>query len=212
MTRLVCALVCLLIPLESEIIDRLAIAVGHEVVTELQLDEELRVTALLNHKPVVRDLEQRREAADRLVEQLLIKLDMELSHYQLPSTADVESYYQQIEESDGGPADFDKMLSNYNLTADTVRSHLELQLAELKFIDLRFRPDVTVTDAEVETAYRRQVTDWKASHTGPPPSLEVSRDPLRAMLVEEQIDAALNSWLAESRKRVRLIYFDKALE
>jgi hypothetical protein len=42
--------------------------------------------------------------------------------------------------------------------------------------------------------------------------LEASREPLRAMLVEERTDAALNTWLGESRKRVSIIYFDKTLE
>jgi hypothetical protein len=32
------------------------------------------------------------------------------------------------------------------------------------------------------------------------------------MLEEEHTDAALNSWLAESRKRVAIIYLDKTLQ
>jgi hypothetical protein len=209
-----CSLIicCLLLPARAEIIDRLAIAVGHQVITQLQLDEELRVTAMLNHKPVARSLEDRREAADRLVEQFLIKLEMELSHYTLPDTTEIDKYFQQIEESSGGPQEFAKTLRNFNLTPEILRAHLELQLTELKFIEVRFRPDVTVTDSDVEAAYQRQVAAWKQSHAGQPPTLEASREPLRAMLVEEHTDAALNTWLGESRKRVRLIYFDKALE
>jgi hypothetical protein len=204
--------VCLLNPVKAEIIDRLAIAVGNQVITELQLDEELRVVAMLNHKPVVRSLEERREAADRLVEQLLIKLEMQLSRYALPDPGEVDKYYQQIEEASGAPAELDNTMRNLNLTPAVLRSHLELQLTELKFIEVRFRPDVTVSDGDVEAAYRRQVEAWRKSHSGQPPTIEASREPLRAMLVEERTDAALNNWLAESRKRVTLIYFDKTLE
>ena len=182
------------------------------MITQLQLDEELRVTALLNHKPVVRSLEARREAADRLVEQLLIKSEMQLSRYSLPDTGEVDRYYRQIEDANGGAAELDQALRSYNLTAKVLRNHLELQLTELKFIEFRFRPDVTVSDADIESAYQRQVAAWKQSHSGQPPTLEVSREPLRVMLVEEHTDAALNTWLGESRKRVTLIYFDKTLE
>jgi hypothetical protein len=211
--RCLCLLFCLLLaPAHGEIIDRLAIAVGNQVITELQLDEELRVTAMLNRKPVVRDLEQRRAAADRLVEQLLIKLEMQLSRYELPDNADVDKYYSDIEEANGGAADLEKTLRNFNLTPDVLRRHLELQLTEMKFIELRFRPDVTVSDADIEAAYQRQVTAWKQTHSGRPPTLEVSREPLRAMLEEEHTDAALNAWLAESRKRVALVYLDKSLQ
>ena len=196
----------------GEIIDRLAVAVGNRIITELQIDEELRVTAMLNRKPIVRSLEERRDAADRLVEQLLVKQEMDLSRYPLPGSADVDKYLQQIVESSGGTAEFDKTLSTYNLTMETMRKHLELQLMELRFIDFRFRPDTAVSDSDVERAYQRQVATWNQSHSGEPPNFEASREPLRAMLAEEHTDAALNTWLGESRKRVAIIYFDKALE
>jgi hypothetical protein len=32
------------------------------------------------------------------------------------------------------------------------------------------------------------------------------------MLLEERTNAALDNWLGENRKRVRLIYLDKSLE
>jgi hypothetical protein len=210
--RWACLTLCLLLPAHGEIIDRLAIAVGRNIITQLRLDEEQRVTALLNHKQVVRTLEERRDAADRLVEQLLIKLEMELSRYPMPDAGDVDKYLRQIAESSGGAAEFDKALNSYDLTVETLRQHLELQLTELRFIEVRFRPDTSVSDADVEGAYRRQVAEWKQSHSGEPPTLEASREPLRAMLVEERTDAALNSWLGESRKRVTIIYFDKTLE
>jgi hypothetical protein len=210
--RLFSLLICLWLPARAEIIDRLAIAVGYQTITQLQIDEELRVTAMLNHLPVVRSLEERRDAADRLVEQLLIKLEMDLSHYPLPDAADVDKYLRQIVESSGGASVFDKTLAGFNLTAETLRRHLELQLTELRFIDFRFRPESVVSDGDVEAAYQRQVTTWKQTHTGQPPSLDASRVPLRAMLAEEHTDAALSAWLAESRKRVSILYFDKTLE
>jgi hypothetical protein len=205
-------LACLLISAHGEIIDRLAVAVGSQIITQLQLDEELRTTAMLNHKPVVRDLEARRGAADRLVEQLLIRHEMELSRYPLPDAGDIDKYLQQVIESNGGEAEFNKVLQSFDLSVETLRKHLELQLTELRFIEYRFRPDTGVSEAEVEAAYQREVATWKQSHSGVPPALEVSREPLRAMLVEEHIDAALNTWLGESRKQIALVYFDKTLE
>ncbi len=197
----------------GEIIDRLAITVGNQVITEMQIDEELRVTALLNHETsVVRSLELRRDAADRMVEQLLIKIEMQLSRYTLPDSNKIERYYQQTEEANGGAAEFDKTLRSFNLTPEILRSHIELILTESNFVDVRFRPDVTVSDSDVEAAYQSRMAIWKQTHSGTPPTLESSRDSLRAMLVEERTDAALNNWLAESRKRVRLIYLDKTLE
>jgi hypothetical protein len=215
-TRTTClaSIVCLLVltNARAEIIDRLAIAVGYQIITELQIDEELRVTAMLNHKPVVRTLDERRDAADRLVEQLLIKVEMDLSRYPLPGSGDVDKYLQQIIESSGTAADFDKTLASFNLTVETLRRHLELQLTELRFIDFRFRPETAVSESDLAAAYQRLAAAWKQSHTGEPPSIEAAREPLRAMVAEEHTDAALNTWLGESRKRMAIIYFDKTLQ
>jgi hypothetical protein len=198
--------------MRAQVVDRLAIAVGHQVITELQLDEELRTTAMLNHKPVTRDLESRRQAADRLVQQLLIKSEMELSHYPLPEKEAIDRYLNQIKELNGGNAGYQKALKDFELNEDTLREHLELQLTSLQFIGYRFRPDSSVSDADVEAAYKQKVAFWKFTHTGEPPSLDAAREVLRTTLVEERTDAALSNWLAESRKQVNIVYFDKDLQ
>jgi hypothetical protein len=205
-------IVCLIAPLHGEVVDRLAITVGQQVITQLQLDEELRVTALMNRQPVKRTLEERRAAADRLVEQLLIKREMELSRYPLPGDQDVAKYLQQIREQIGGPGELDKALDSYNVEENTLRQHLELQLTALRFVEYRFRPDTSVSDTEVEAAYRREIANWKAAHSGDPPTLEASRERIRSALLDERTDTALNTWLAESRKQVNIVYLDKTLE
>ena len=200
----------ILSPLYGEIVDKLAVAVGKQVITELQLDEELRVTALLNHQPVKRDTDARRSAADRLVEQLLIRHEMELSRYPLPSEQEVTQYLDRI-RAETRPR-FAELLTSYDLSEATVREHLTLQLMTLRFIEYRFRPDASVSDNEIESAYREEVAAWKANHTGNPPTLEASRDALRQKLLEEHTDSALTTWLAESRKQVNIVYVDKALQ
>jgi hypothetical protein len=202
----------LMVPLHGEVVDRLAIAVGHQVITQLQLDEELRVIALMNHQPIKRTLEERRAAADRLVEQLLIKHEMEVSRYPLPSDEDVSKYLQQVSDQNGGVAGLAKALRSYDLTENTLRQHLELQLTTLRFVEYRFQPDAAVSDVDVEAANRREVAGWRATHGGDPPTLEASRERIRSALLEERTSAALDAWLAESRTQVNIVYLDKALQ
>ena len=65
---------------------------GRQVITELQLDEEIRVTDFLNKEPIIRDTTARRAAADRLVQQLLIRREMDVSRYPLPTDAEVDKF------------------------------------------------------------------------------------------------------------------------
>jgi len=194
-------IVCLICPLGAAIVDRMAVIVGQQTITQLQLDEEIRVTALLNQRPVARDAETRRAAADRLVEQLLIRREMEQSRYPLPSEQEVNQYVEQIRTQNGGQAGLAKALATHDVTESTLRQHLESQLVALRFIEYRFQPDATVSDEDIEAAYRRQASDKKTP-----------RESIRAMLREERTDAALNAWLAETRRQINIVYLDRSLQ
>lgn len=202
---------CILI--QAQIVDRLAVAVGSTVITELQIDEDLRVAALLNNQPISRDLESKRTAADRLVDQLLIDHEIGLSRYPPPSDQDVETLYSRIRETLGGPKDLNQLLRKYEVSEETLRAHLKAQLATLRFIDVRFTPDISISDSEIDSAYRQQSLQNRAANPNVQPSRldENERKKLTTILLGQRTDSALNSWLAESRKQVNIVYLDSAL-
>jgi hypothetical protein len=203
---------CLALAISAEVVDRLAIAVGREAITELQLDEEIRVAAFLNRQPIVRDLDTRRAAADRLVQQLLISREMEVSRYPLPGEDAVDEYFEQIRGRFSSAAEFDQALKTYGLTRNSLRDHLALQLTTLRFIEFRFQPEIDVSEAEIRTSYERGVATWTPAHSGARPSLEASRKSIRKVLTEERIDRALDAWLQERRRRVHIVYVDASLQ
>lgn len=166
-----------LLPMQAEIVDRIAIAVGHQVITELQIDEELRIIAFQNHTPISADADTRRAAANRIIAQLLVEREMQLSHYPSPEPASVDQYLQQIRNSFSSYASYEQALREYQITAAILKQHLVRQLSTLSFIELRFRPDLEVPKSEVE----------------------------------QRIDQILDTWLAETRKQVSIVYLDKAL-
>ncbi|HMF75868.1 MAG TPA: hypothetical protein VK604_09435 [Bryobacteraceae bacterium] len=205
-------LTCFAAVLQGEVVDRLAIAVGREVITELQIDEELRVTAFLNHQPIARNLESRRDAADRLVEQFLIRHEMNLSRYPLPEEEEVAKYLESVRKEQGGPADFAAALRSYELTENTLKQHLALQLTTVRFVDYRFTSDMAVPDTAIEAAYQREVANWKETHHENPPALDAIRERIRQTLTAERADTALSAWLAEGRKQLSIVYLDKTLQ
>jgi hypothetical protein len=203
---------CMALTTSAEVIDRLAITMGREVITELQLDEELRVAAFLNHQPIARDLTTRRAAAGRLVQQLIVMREMEVSRYPLPEEADVDKYFEQIRSEFPNAAEFDHALATYGLTEGILRGHLALQLTTLRFIEFRFQPEIDVSEAEIQAAYERQIAIWKTAHSGAVPSLEASRESIRKALLEERVDRALDAWLQERRRRLHIVYVDASLQ
>ena len=125
----------------AEIVDRVAIAIGHDAITESQIDEEVRVTAMLNHAPLQFDAATRRRAAQRLVNQYLIGRETESSRFPGADAKDVAAYLAKVEEDFGGAAGFERALAAYELTRGVLERHLALQLRTLAFARFRFPSD-----------------------------------------------------------------------
>ncbi len=189
----------LAITLKGEIIDRVAIAIGNRIITELQIDEELRVTALLNHKPLIRDQKARRDAADRLVQQFLIREEMRVSRYPDPDPAELRAYLDQVAKDFGGAAKLNEQIAQYGLDRDTFMRHLELQLATLRFVQIRFSQGVSVSDAEAQSLVHGEHSQSDV-------------DSARQQLVERRSNEALDAWLEEARKQYNIVYLDKTLQ
>lgn len=204
---------CLVIPLRAEVIDRIAVTVDQQVITELQLDEELRVTAFLNRQPILRTVNARHAAVDRLIQQLLIEREMDLRHFPLPTRLAIDQFVQQIRVELPAGADFDASLREYGLTESVLKAHLATQLATLQFIDVRFHPDLEISSAEISNYYEREIAKWKTEHPGAqPPTLAESKESIRNVLAGQRTDEALDAWLAERRTQVSIAYLDKSLE
>ena len=73
---------------QGEIIDRIAVAVGNQVITESEILRDIRITAFLNDTELDFSPKAKRRAADRLVEQKLVNKEMELTKYPGPEPED----------------------------------------------------------------------------------------------------------------------------
>jgi len=129
-----------------EVIDRTAAAVDRQVVTTSSIEEQIRIAAFLNNEPLDLSATNRRRTAERIIEQILIRREMEISHYTPPGEIDVD---RMLESLRAQRSNFDADLKRYGLGMTALRRNLALQLSSMRFIDLRFRPGNTVTDAEV---------------------------------------------------------------
>jgi len=194
----------------GEIIDRIAISAGNQVITESQIDEELRVTAFLNHEPLDLSLPARKKAAARLIEQALVRREMDLSRYPQPAPADAEMPLQSLRAMYPTDQQYQKDLQTYGLTEDALKRHLLWQLTLLRFVDFRFRPGILVPDADVQAYYEEQRTKWQQQGQ-PIPKFDEARDQIDEILTQQRIDQALDRWLTEVQTQVVIDYRDETL-
>jgi peptidyl-prolyl cis-trans isomerase SurA len=192
----------------AEIIDRIAIAVGNQVITTGQIDEEIRLTAFLNRDQL--DLSgDKKKAADRLIEQTLVKRDMELSRYPLPALSEAAEALKSVKARYSTEAQYQQALQLYGITEDGLTHRLWWQMTLMRFIDYRFRPGIQVPDADIQTYYQQQLDKWRQQGITPIPTLEDSRESIEQLLTEQRIDLALDKWLADARTQMSVRYLNE---
>ena len=203
---------CLLLTgLHSEIIDRIAISAGNQVITESQIEDEVRVSAFLNLAKVDLSPAEKKKAAEQLVEQALIRREVDFSHYPLPGESDADASLKAVKARYPSVAQYDAALGEYGITEQQLRERLLWQITLLRFIDYRFRPGIQISDTDVQTYYQKQVEEWR-KQAAQIPSIDDARPQIEEILTQQRIDANLDRWLADTRTRIVIRYHDESLQ
>jgi hypothetical protein len=203
--------VCILA--RGEIIDRVAVAVDTQVITQSQLMDEIRVVAFQNGDKPDFSPASRRAAADRLVEQALIRREMQLTRFPEPKRADIEDTLKDLRSRSGSDAAYQTALREYGITQEQLEQALLRQSATLQFIELRFRPEVQVQEPEVMSYYEDVfVPEAQRRHIVPTPAFDAVREQCEEALTAQLVDKRVAAWLKEARSRVHLHYQEDAFQ
>ena len=208
MLRLLLLIVAML-PLMGEVIDRVAIAVGTQVITVSEIIRQLKITALLNGEQPDLSPASRREAGDRLVDQQLIRREMEVSGYMPDDGDDGAQLYAAFRKRFEDEAAWRKELAKYQLTDADVREAFQWQATFLAFVEVRFRPAVTVPEDEMRDWYNEQKREKNPAIANL--SFEQARPQIEQIMTQQRIDNALDRWLGQVRTSTRVEYRPEAL-
>jgi hypothetical protein len=184
---------------QGKVLDRVAVSVGNQVITESQLIEEIKLDSFLNNEPPNFSIAAKRVAADRLIEQKLVRKEMGLGRYPEASADEAAGMIQNLLKTRAhDPSDFDRQLKAAGITLAELQAHLLWGLTLSHFIDLRFRPAVQVTRRDVQKYYQ----DKFQPAAGPQkPPLDDVRAQIEKTLRAEGSDAELDKWLKDARTR-----------
>jgi peptidyl-prolyl cis-trans isomerase SurA len=197
----------------AEVIDRIAVTLDNQIITESEVAREIRLSAFLNGDPLDFSPEARRKAAGRLVEQKLIRREIELGRYVEPSKEDVAAMLKQIQtQRFRDPEDYRQALEKCGVSEGDLAAHLLWQLTLLRFIDARFRPGVQVSDEEVRAYFDREQHKLETGDPGKQPRFEDFRDQISETLINQRVDQQMDDWLAAARKRTRIVFHPEAFQ
>jgi peptidyl-prolyl cis-trans isomerase SurA len=194
----VLAVALLVAPAAAEIIDRIIATVNGHAILESELEDSIRVQRLMSPGANV----DREAELERLIDRALIQQQMDRSSVAAPSETEVSARLAELRaqvQPNGDDAAWTALLSSYALSEQDLRSYIALQLSVLRFVELRFRPSVYVSDKDVEQYYQQSfVPEMRRGSAEPPPLREVSAR-IRELIVQQRVDDLLVQWLRARR-------------
>lgn len=192
--RLLFTLICLITAAQAVIVDRVAVSIGRKVVTDAQVQEEVRLQSFIDSVPVDLSKDNKRKTADRLVDQFLVRRELEFTRFAPISDAEIAPVLKDL-------AARTSELSKYGITLDQLKRHIAWTLTMLRFIEFRFQPSVQITNAQLRQEYRRQQGDNPKL-----PPFEQVQPEIEKLVRQRLVDASLDRWLGEMRTQNEIIY------
>ena len=184
----------------AEVIDRMAVAVENSVITESEIVRHIRLVAFLNREKPVITPESKRDTAERLIEQILIRREIALTRYVGENSARAEQMYKQFRARFKSEHEYQQSLAEYGLRDDEVRAMHQWQATLLAFIETRFHPGIQIPEEEIRAYYDQQIA----------PKSKMSFDDVRGdieyILTQQRVDNELDRWLGQVRTQTRIRY------
>ena len=192
------------------ILDRIAVIVGNHVIKTSDLDRDIRLTAFLNRVKAEFNPQTKKQSAERLIDQDLIRQEIANGNYRRPAEAEAATLEAQLvhDRFGGSDSEFARDLERSGLTRVELRTQLLWQITVLRFIDQRFRAGVFVSDDEVRQYVQQHQAELRKQNPGA--TAEVLENKARELLEGEQVDKNFTDWLEQARKRIRIEYKPEA--
>jgi hypothetical protein len=190
---------------QGVLLDRLVAVVNGEVILESDVDEERRFEEVQPYRTLTEFT--RDKIIERLVDRTLILQqaalepedvvpDKDLDAQLVTLRKDIPGCKQYHCETDDG---WKRYLNDHGFTEEEFRARWRQRMQLLKFIEVRFRSGIKISDDEIKTYYEKTMLPEYAKRSVTPPNLETIRARIEEVLLQQQVGALLDDWLKSLR-------------
>jgi hypothetical protein len=212
-------LLALLALARADYVDRVIASVNGAPVLWSDVEREVRIEALIDGTPPSEIIiEQRNRALNRMIDALLLSQQLREAH----ARVDQEEEQQRMEKitkdlraqrhAAENDAAWQALLREYGLAEADLDEHLKQQIEVLQFVDLRFRPGAQASPHQIDEYYKNVFVPEMKKRGAAVPSITSVQPKIEAVLLEQNIDEAMNQWLKVIRNQAdiwRAPPFDK---
>ena len=205
---IILGLCCLAVPAlhAGEVLDGIAATVNGHVILQSDWQDEVQYESFLAGRTLQNVTPQDRQAAlDRLVDQELLREQMNTTEFKPASTEDVAKQVETAKKDyarEHPAQSWSGALTACQLTEGDVSDHLALELSQLRMVDAHLRPSIEVDAAAVEAYYKEHMAPTFAG--GAQISLKQATPGIRELLTQQKMNDLLSSWLETLRSQAQI--------
>jgi len=189
--------------LAGEVIDRIVATVNGHIILQSDWEDALRYEAFVDRRPLAElPAEDRKAVLDRLIDQELLREQMQASDFQHAGESEVANRMQEIRqqypEAESEPG-WQAVLGHYGFTEDELKQHVSLQIDVMRLVNARLRPNVNIDSTSIESYYNQELLpQLRRSGAKDVPLAQVSPR-IKEVLTQRRVNQLLVAWLQNLR-------------
>jgi len=202
------------------VLDRVVAVVNDQTILASDVDEEVRLS-VLDPGGVGSGVLTPQRAMEQLFGRTLIQQQIRQEDVLAaePAQADVDARLMELRKelpacvrrNCSTDAGWKAFLAGHGLTPERVASYMRSRVQILRFIELRFRQGIRISQQEIETYYREKLLPQYAAGEETPPLDQVAPR-IEEILLEQRVNVLFDDWLDNLRKQGEVEVLDPALE
>lgn len=195
------------------VLDRVAVVVGTDVITETEVIEEVRLDEFMSSQPLDLGPQQRRAAAARMVDQQLIRQEIEVTQYKPPAASEADAMLRTFRQQHfRTEAEYRAALEKYGITEEELKQHLLWQLTAIRFTDWRFGGNGQQPAPEPSANRELPPGTLSPAKTPPPGQTAQSADRTAPNPGSTNVDQQLDAWLKQARSTTKVEFKQEAFQ
>src|SRR5258706_8912745 len=209
-TILTIALVVLVaaVPSRAETIERVVAVVNGQTILLSEWDTAARLEALQDHQPLESiTATSRRATFDRMIDQELLRGEMENSSVNRSSPEAVAAKFHEIRQQyleASTDAEWAAILTRYGVTQQEVEAAVAAELDGLRLLDFRLRSSAQPDTAQIARYYQTVYEPaMHAKRSRPEPLADVTPQ-IREILTQQKLMDLTTSWLQTLRAQANI--------
>jgi peptidyl-prolyl cis-trans isomerase SurA len=201
------------------VLDRVVAVVNRHAILSSDIENEIRLSVIDPNQIGQGTLTPQR-ALEELISRALVEQQIREQDEQeaMPTPAEVEARVAQlrsqlpacVHQNCASEAGWQAFLAEHGLTPGRVQAYVRYRMEILRFIELRFRAGIRISQPEIEAYYRDTLLPQYRPGEAVP-TLEQVAPRIEEILLEQQVNVLFDQWLTSLRKQGDVEILDPAL-